>query len=394
MFLHEVPFHHVEKFVEILFDLFHREFALVDGIKPAFEEGCRQCQVCFVEQQLANVQSEQVVCLAFQIAHDLCIDVLCELLSCFYIAFGESHFEELFVQFRLCETTNLGNGQRKFRIDAFQFRFFNLKNSCALCRVGIEFIYIYLHGITHLLAEERFASSVAHADQTDIGLFDLHLGLIQGNGQCVFGLNTVNIYQLAETTGKVATIAITHFIFDSDRIFFNFILFAQCNVDFGSNTHFECEFVFGVVVEIERLLFVARNHVSDQSQFFLFNIVEATFGSSTVSLFGHNTFAVHLIDDAHGNHTRAESRYVGFAFIGAQGLVHGLVVVGFAHRCFEQGGSVFQILSYDVHFDSLLFIIFYLFRAPFPDKKPPGNKAVDFVRIKGLEPPRHKGTRS
>ncbi|MFQ8803973.1 MAG: hypothetical protein ACLR8Y_01110 [Alistipes indistinctus] len=174
MLLDQVPFHHFEELVEILFDLFQRELTLVDREKPAFEEGVGQCEVRLVEQHPADVERKEEIGFAAQVAADLGVDVLCELICVLHVAFREGHLEKLVVQFRLGEAADFGDRQREFRIDSLQFVLFDLQDRGALCRGGIEFVYVHLHRVADFLTEERFACRIAHADQPYIGLFDLH----------------------------------------------------------------------------------------------------------------------------------------------------------------------------------------------------------------------------
>ena len=218
-----------------------------------------------------------------------------------------------------------------------------------MSRRFVEFGNVYIHRVADLLTQERCTFLVVHADQTDIGLFDLVVALFEGNLEGVFLLDAVDIYQLAVTVHEVGAVAIPHFILDLDVVFGDLVLFAELDCDLRSDTHFENELIFGIVVEVERLLFFTRNHVAHEGKFLLFDVVDAGFRCGAIGLLGNDPFAVHLVDDSHRNHARTETRNVGFAFVGPQCFVYRFVVVGFSDGYLEQGGEILKIFSYNIH---------------------------------------------
>ena len=113
--LNVVPREHFEELVEVLFDLLFRELLLVDDVEPAFEEGVGQCEVRLVEQHPADVERKEEIGFAAQVAADLGVDVLCELICVLHVAFREGHLEKLVVQFRLGEAADFGDRQRNAR---------------------------------------------------------------------------------------------------------------------------------------------------------------------------------------------------------------------------------------------------------------------------------------
>lgn len=112
------------------------------------------------------------------------------------------------------------------------------------------------------------------------------------------------------------------------------------------------ELVFGVVVEVQFGLVVARYDVADEIDFLLLDIFEAFVGGRSICLFRGDTLAVHLLDDTHRYHSRTESGDIGFAAIFAKRLFNGLGIVGLGHGYFQKYRKVFVLLFYDIHIES------------------------------------------
>ena len=59
VFLNQAPAHHVYELCEVLFDLFHREFAFVDRVEPVFQESLGHNEICLLQQEFTNVDVQQ-----------------------------------------------------------------------------------------------------------------------------------------------------------------------------------------------------------------------------------------------------------------------------------------------------------------------------------------------
>ena len=108
--------------------------------------------------------------------------------------------------------------------------------------------------------------------------------------------------------------------------------------------------MFGIVVEVEGSLLVARQDVTHVVYLLLVEIFENRVGCHLVGRFRYRALAVCLVDDAHGHHSRTETRHVGLAAVFAQLLLHCFVVVGLADGNFDDRDLAFAVLSCDVHY--------------------------------------------
>ena len=292
---------------------------------------------------------QQEIGFARQVAGDLFLDVFFERFRRSDAAVRESGFEKLLVHFGSDETADLIDRQLIIRVHPFQVGFLHAERGSALRRRLEQLGHIDVQRIADLLADKRRAVFVAHADQTYVSLLDFRIALFERHIERVFLLDRIDVGQFPETVQEVGAITVAHLIFDPDRIPGYFIFFTQVDTDLRSQTHFEHELVFGAVVEIQRLLFVARNHIADERELLFFDVIEAGFRSGAVRLLGNDSFAVHFIDNPHRNHPRAETRNVRFAFVGAQRLIYSFTVIGLTHGHLQQRGEIFKIFSDNIH---------------------------------------------
>ena len=71
----------LQELVEILLDLLLRELAFVDDVQPALEELDGHGQAGFLQQEITQLQREEVVALAAQLASISRVDERLELLG-------------------------------------------------------------------------------------------------------------------------------------------------------------------------------------------------------------------------------------------------------------------------------------------------------------------------
>ena len=348
--LYEVPLHHPEECGELLLDILHRELALVDGIEPLLEELFRHGGVGLLDEEVAYFGGEYVIRFAGEVGGHLFVDVLFQPLFVFYRAVRENHLEELLVEFRFGEFAYLFDGELEFGIDRFQLLLLDAQHRCPLRCARIELIDIDRQLIAHFLADERLALFVVHGDEAHVTLLDLDFAVVEDTCERFVCCNFVHINQPAVTAQEIGAVTLAHFVGDLDFVLREFILFGEFDVDFGRESHLEDEFVFGIVVEVEGSLLVARQDVTHVVYLLLVEIFENRVGCHLVGRFRYRALAVCLVDDAHGHHSRTETRHVGLAAVFAQLLLHCFVVVGLADGNFDDRDLAFAVLSCDVHY--------------------------------------------
>ena len=132
-----------------------------------------------------------------------------------------------------------------------------------------------------------------------------------------------------------------HLLVDLDLVVGQLILVGKLQLDLGSLADLEHEF--------EVALLLRGNHVAQIVDALLLEIFENGVRSLTVGLLGQDALAVHLLDDAHGDHARTESGNVGLALVLAQGLFDLLPVIRLADSHADQRVILAALFSYNVH---------------------------------------------
>ena len=260
-----------------------------------------------------------------------------------------SHLEELLVQLRLGELADFGDLQFEFGVDALQFVLLDLQAGGALGGIFIEFVDIHLHLVADLLADERLAISLVHRDQTHVSVRNVHLAVVERHRQRLVRSHLLGVHQAAEAAQVVRTVVVVHLLIDLDLVVGQLILVGKLQLDLGSLADLEHEFELGGVVEIEVALLLRGNHVAQIVDALLLEIFENGVRSLTVGLLGQDALAVHLLDDAHGDHARTESGDVGLALVLAQGLFDLLPVIRLADSHADQRVILAALFSYNVH---------------------------------------------
>ena len=368
MLLQVIPSKHLEELGKVLLDILHRELALVDRVEPALEESLGHLQVGFLDEVVAHLEREEIVALAAQLGFDLRVDELLELLGALHVAGGEGHLEELLIDLRLGELADLGDLQLELGVDALQFRLLDLQAGGALRRIAIEFVDVHLRLVAHLLAEEGLAILLAHRDQTHIGILDLHLAVVERDGQRLVRGNLPGIDQTAEATQEVRTVVVVHLLLDLDLVVGQLVLLRQVELDLRSLADLEHELELLAVVEVEGTLLLRGDHIAQIVDILLLEILENGVRRLAVGLLGQHALAVHFPDDAHGDHARTEARNVGLALVLAQCLVDLLRVILLAHGNLDERGVLLALFSYDIHIESVV-ILFSLSESGCKDTK-------------------------
>ena len=118
-----------------------------------------------------------------------------------------------------------------------------------------------------------------------------------------------------------------HLLVDLYLVVRKLVLLRESYVDLGGLAYLEDELMLGIVVEVEIALLLRRDHITHIVDALLLEILEDGVRGGAVRLLGHGALAVHLAYDAHGNHTRTESRDVGLALVVAKHLVDSLAII-------------------------------------------------------------------
>ncbi len=302
------------------------------------------------EDVVAQLHGKQIVRLTLQLALDVLVDELVELLLRCDVACGERHLEELLVELGIGETAYLGYLQLELGVDAFQLLGLDLQYSGTLLGLLVELVDVDLGLVAHLLADEGCALLLAHRDQTHVGLLDAQLAVVERDVQRLVLLDGLDVDQTAVAAQIVGAVVLVHLLVDLDLVVGQLVLLRrERHVDLRSLADLEQELELGVVVEVEVALLVRRNHIAQIVDLLLLQILEYGIRRRAVRLLGQDALAVHLLDDAHRYHAGTESRDIGLALHLAQLLVYRLAVIVGVDDDLQKRCALLAILSCNIH---------------------------------------------
>ena len=129
-----------------------------------------------------------------------------------------------------------------------------------------------------------------------------------------------------------------------DSIFLTYL-----SIELGGKSNVKIESLVIVIQTHSGLFLLIGKRLTQHIDLIVFNVTEYLLLKELVDFIGLDRLPVHLLDKAHGNHTRAESRHLDFLSGIFERLVYILLIISLLHADGKQALYLAYILKLYVH---------------------------------------------
>ena len=309
--------------VIVFYELF--VFILVIQTHDTFQQRIREFQFTdFFHQHFTNIQQELIIAVSSKLVSNNFFYLGTEFFFGLDNTFAKYLVENLLVQFTCHEASNFFYLEAEIGFHFGDSFFVNLqqrrKLGCITVPCGIRIEHEY---VVHLcVGKDSFLVVVLHISRHHHGTFHLNTAFF-GIAFCIqFGEQTfqhivigisVHLFVFTITLRISLYLVVNHFFGYINRIVIHFIGGSNLSFEFRRQSYVEQEFKFFHCVEVNGFLLVfIRQRLAQHIHLIILNILIYGIRKKLINLFSQYRLTIHLLHQAHRNHTFTETGDLSF----------------------------------------------------------------------------------